>query len=712
MRPLNSVVESSRHALYNVFLTHCQAFKSGIISHIYVANNILFRYSKCYSGDLNLACKLFDEMPHKDTVTWNTMITGYVESGNLGAAWEFLKSMKRRGFQADGYTFGSILKGVAHACRHDLGQQVHSLIVKIGYEQSVYAGSALLDMYAKCERVEDAYDVFQGMPVRNFVSWNALIDGFAQVGDRDTAFWLLDCMQKEGVRVEDGTFAPLLTLLDGDKFYKLTMQLHCKIIKHGLEFYNALCNATLTAYSECGLLEDAKRVFDGAVVTRDLVTWNSMLVAYLVHDKDEDAFNLFLEMQGFGFEPDIYTYTCVISACFAAAHKKYGKSFHALVIKRGLEESVTVCNALITMYLKLNNKSMEAALNLFHSMKSKDRVSWNSILTGFSQMGFSEDALKLFGHMRSSLEEIDDYAYSAVLRSCSDLAILQLGQQIHLLTVKTGFDSNDFVASSLIFMACGNIELAAQVASQLLEVEPEEHCTYVILSNMYGHLKRWDDKASVTRLMRERKVKKVPVPYAHYYCPNPKPRCFHMEHHDYVESENPKPAIELYYDMQLKPDTHAQTLSFSLIVGFAVNGFGLCEGGYEDFELHALETTTSIWSSSRDLTIHATGKTGEYCWSGTRECTCCMCECGECSSMHGEEMAGEGAARSMGAGLEVEEETEIDKDTEEESSDYKMERRYLRSAVARVATRRSNRRASGTPCMFPHDFFFVRDYCG
>lgn len=116
MRPLNSVVESSRHALYNVFLTHCQAFKSGIISHIYVANNILFRYSKCYSGDLNLACKLFDEMPHKDTVTWNTMITGYVESGNLGAAWEFLKSMKRRGFQADGYTFGSILKGVARDC--------------------------------------------------------------------------------------------------------------------------------------------------------------------------------------------------------------------------------------------------------------------------------------------------------------------------------------------------------------------------------------------------------------------------------------------------------------------------------------------------------------------------------------------------------------------------------------------------------------------
>lgn len=128
--------------------------------------------------------------------------------------------MKRRGFQADGYTFGSTLKGVARASRYDLGQKVHSLIVKIGHERNVYAGSALLDMHAECERVEDAYDVFRGMPTRNFVSWNALLDGFVQVGDRDTAFRLLDWMEKERVMVEDGTFAPLLTLLDNDKFYK------------------------------------------------------------------------------------------------------------------------------------------------------------------------------------------------------------------------------------------------------------------------------------------------------------------------------------------------------------------------------------------------------------------------------------------------------------------------------------------------------------
>lgn len=643
MSPLNSVIESSGYALYSIFITHCRTIKLGLLTDIYTANNILSHYTRCSYGGIVLASKLFDEMAHRDTVTWNTMIAGHVNSGNCEAAWELHKVMKRCGFNTDAYAFGSILKGVACACRLDLGEQMHSLIVKMGYEENVYAGSALLDMYAKCKRVEDAFLVFQRMPQRNSVSWNALIAAFVQEGNRDTAFWLFHCMEEEGVRLDDGTFSPLLTLLNEDKFCKSTMQLHCKIIKRGVEFDNNVCNATITSYSECGSLEDAKRVFDGTVGTRDLVTWNSMLAAYLVHGREKIAFRLFLDMQQSGFEPDIYTYTSIISAC---SHKGQGRSFHGLVIKRGLEQSVPICNAVIAMYLDSSNKSVEDALNVFHSMESKDRVSWNSILTGFSQIGFSEDAPEFFRHMRYSAVEIDHYAFSAVLRSCSDLATLQLGQQIHVLTFKSGFELNDFVASSLINMyskcgiiedahksfedstrdssitwnsimfaygqhgqgdvalnlffqmrerkvkvdhisfvavltacshtglveegryflksmasdygipprmehyacaidlfgraghldeakalvesmpfkpdamvwktllgacrACGDIELAAQVANHLLELEPEEHCTYIILSNMYGRLKRWDDKACMTRLMRERKVKKVP----------------------------------------------------------------------------------------------------------------------------------------------------------------------------------------------------------
>ncbi|KAG7973430.1 hypothetical protein I3843_07G227300 [Carya illinoinensis] len=458
MRPLHSLIENSARALFKVLETHCRALKLGAITDIYTANNILSLYAK--SRELWFARTLFEEMPCRDTVSWNPMIAGYVNCGNFETAFEILRTMKICGFDLDGYTFGSILKGVASAYRLDIGEQVHSMIVKMGYAANVYSGSALLDMYAKCGRVEDAYVVFQCIPERNSVSWNALIAGYVLVGDLGTAFWLLDCMEREHVELDDGPFAPLLTLLDNTEFYMLAMQIHGKIIKHGRAFDNTVCNALITSYSECGSIEDAKRVFDGAVGTRDLVTWNSMLASYLVHNKEELALKLFVDMQWLGLDPDIYTYTSIISACFDGAHKNHGKSLHGLVIKMGLEQSVPISNALITMYLKSNNRSMEEALLIFKAMESKDRVSWNSILTGLSQIGLSEDALKFFGHLRSVVEDIDHYTFSAVLRSCSDMATLQLGQQVHVLALKLGFKSNEFVASSLIFMhsKCGIIE--------------------------------------------------------------------------------------------------------------------------------------------------------------------------------------------------------------------------------------------------------------
>ncbi|XP_022997569.1 putative pentatricopeptide repeat-containing protein At3g25970 [Cucurbita maxima] len=644
MRSLYSVTGTSFRALSNLLLTHSLAIKLGTIADVYTCNNILSGYWKC--KEFRSADVLFDEMPLRDSVSWNTMIAGYINSGNLENSWEVLKCMRRFGFDQDEYTFGSMLKGIACAGMLDLGQQIHSMIIKMGFAGNVYAGSALLDMYAKCERLEDAYLTFLNISKQNTVSWNAMIAGYAQTGDRETAFLLLDCMEQEGEKVDDGSFAPLLPLLDDAEFCRLTRQVHGKVIKHGLESANTMCNALITSYSECGSLVDAKRVFNCSAGVRDLVSWNSLLGAFLVHNQEDLAFKLLIDMQEHGFEPDLYSYTSIISACFNKELSNNGKSLHGMVIKRGLEQSVPISNALISMYLKSDGGSMKEALCIFESLEIKDRVSWNSILTGLSQMGSSEDAVKSFLHMRSLAMDIDRYSFSAVLKSCSDLATFQLGQQFHVLALKYGMDSNEFVSSSLIFMyskcgimedakrsfegasksssitwnalmfgyaqhgqchvaldlfflmeekkvkmdhitfvavltacshiglvergceflrcmesdygvpprmehyacavdlygrsgrldeakalieampfkpnamvwktflgacrSCGNVELACQVARHLLEMEPEEHCTYVLLSNMYGDLMRWEEKAQVKRLMKERGVKKTP----------------------------------------------------------------------------------------------------------------------------------------------------------------------------------------------------------
>jgi len=644
MQKLHSLIRNSHIILPYLQATHCLAIKSGSISDLYTSNNLITAYSKC--TQLPLAHQLFDEMPQRDTVSWNSVISGYVNTDNLDSTWQLLNAMRVSGHTFDNHTFGSTLKGVARAQRLELGQQLHSVMIKMRLNENVFSGSALLDMYAKCGRVDDALVVFRYMPECNYVSWNTLIAGYSRVGDLDMAFWLMRCQELEGVGIDDGTVSPLLTLLDGVEFYSLVMQLHCKIVKHGLEAFNIVCNAVITAYSECCSLQDAERVFVGAVTCRDLVTWNSMLAAYLLHKKENFAFDVFIEMQSFGFEPDDYSYTGVISGCSIKEHKSRGESLHGLVIKRGVEVSVPVSNALIAMYLGFDNRCMEDALRIFFSMDVKDCCTWNSVLAGYVQVGRSEDALRLFVQVRSLFVEIDDYTFSAVIRCCSDLATLQLGQQVHVLSLKVGFDTNKYVGSSLIFMyskcgviedakksfeatsndnaiiwnsiifgyaqhgqgnialklfylmrekkvkpdhitfvavltacshnglveegrkimqsmesdfgiplrmehyacavdlygragyleegkalvetmpfepdamvlstllgacrSCGNIELASHVAKMLLVLEPEDHSTYVLLSDLYGRLKMWDEKASVTRLMRERGVKKVP----------------------------------------------------------------------------------------------------------------------------------------------------------------------------------------------------------
>ncbi|KAJ7949629.1 putative Pentatricopeptide repeat-containing protein [Quillaja saponaria] len=504
MMTLHSLIRSSAITLLKVSVTHHQAIKLGAMGNLYTSNNIINGYMKC--GELCLAQELFNEMRQTDIVSWNTMISGYINCGDFQNACQVLGTMRRRGFEFDGHTFGSILKGVAYTYQLEIGQQVHSVIVKMGFSGNVFAGSALLDMYAKCGSVEDAHVVFQCLPERNYVTWNALIAGYAQIGDRETAFQLLECMEKEAVILDDGTISPLLVLLDDSEFYRLTSQVHGKIVKHGLEFVNPVCNATITAYSECGSIEDAKRIFDGSDGTRDIVTWNSMLAAYLLYDREGFAFNLFNNMQKLGFEPDIYTYTSIISACFDETHRSHGKSLHGLVIKRGLLESIAVSNALIAMYLKSNNRSMEDALKVFESMESKDHVTWNSILTGYSQVGSSEDAFRLFLYVISLGLEVDHYAFSAVLRSCSDLATLQLGQQIHALALKSGFEPNEYVGSSLVFMysKCGIIEDARKSFEA-----SSKNSTIIWNSIIFGYAQHGQGNIALDLfyLMSDRKVK-------------------------------------------------------------------------------------------------------------------------------------------------------------------------------------------------------------
>ncbi|KAJ0786143.1 putative tetratricopeptide-like helical domain superfamily [Helianthus annuus] len=294
--------------------------------------------------------------------------------------------MKHCGFCFDEYTFGSILKGVGSNECLFTGQQLHTCIVKTGYEQNVYSGSALLDMYAECGGVVDARKCFYCMLEHNTVSWNALILGYVEIGDRFNCFSLFKSMHKEG---------------------QSKMQ----------------------------------RKSSMAQVVSTISSPGTPLATCLEHDKRAPAFSLFSKMQMLGFELDIYTYSSMISSCFEEDITNQGRSLHALVIKRGIEHLTSVSNSLMAMYSGSDGVYMDNAIRIFNEIEFKDHVSWNSMLTGLTQHGFSENALKLFSD-------------NAIWES------LQFRQQIHALALRLGYESNEFVTSDLIVMysKCGTIE--------------------------------------------------------------------------------------------------------------------------------------------------------------------------------------------------------------------------------------------------------------
>ncbi|XP_031282694.1 pentatricopeptide repeat-containing protein At5g66520-like [Pistacia vera] len=299
---------------------HSHVLKLGFISHVYVATSLLHAYVVTSFG---LGCKLFDEMPEKNVVTWNTMITGYSKSGNVDKArgvfdlmplravssWSamiaaymndgdydrglalFREMMRNEGLKPDQVTVGSVLSGCAHLGSVGLliGKSVHVVTVKNGWELNVDIGTILVDMYAKCGFLNYAIMVFELMKERNVMAWTALICGSAQHGFGKEALCLFEMMQKNGVRPNEMTFTGILSACahtglveDGRKHFKI-------IEEYGLEPRIQHYGCMVDLFGKAGLLEEAYEVIRTMRFEPNVVIWGSFLAACKEHKKFDMA---------------------------------------------------------------------------------------------------------------------------------------------------------------------------------------------------------------------------------------------------------------------------------------------------------------------------------------------------------------------------------------------------------------------------------------
>ncbi|KAL9231141.1 hypothetical protein vseg_006399 [Gypsophila vaccaria] len=162
-------------------------------------------------GVIDDAVAVLRSMPKPNSSSWNSILSAYVVRNRAGEALKFFAEMHRKGVVMDGFTFSSIISGIASISAFRWGVLMHCYTVKCGLVASTIIGSALIDMYSKCGKVEDAETLFYGLPQKNIVTWNTLISGFAHNGDSHKVVQYFEKLKEtKGLRPDDVTFINVL----------------------------------------------------------------------------------------------------------------------------------------------------------------------------------------------------------------------------------------------------------------------------------------------------------------------------------------------------------------------------------------------------------------------------------------------------------------------------------------------------------------------
>ncbi|GAB2302179.1 hypothetical protein Dimus_036196 [Dionaea muscipula] len=443
----------------------------------FLLNRAIEAYGKC--GCLRDARELFDEMPRRDGGSWNAMITAYAQGGCPDVGLRLFWDMNRKEVFANEVTFASVLGSCAAILELCLSRQIHGLIVKYGFQGNVILGSSLVDVYGKCwmmmearrmfdeienpnavswnvivrrylevllhsrralkytelllrlammrMRTPEARELFNKMPERSIVSWNAMLTGYTQFNLWEDALNLIFLMlHEEKCKLDYVTLGLVLNVCSGLSNVEFGRQVHGYIYRHGFCYNVFVCNSLLDMYGKCGCLKSSYTWFCQMSDFRDSVSWNSLMRSYASHHLSEEVTGIFVKMQQEA-APNEYTFSTLLASCADIFAVKHGKEIHGFTIRNGYAKNVFVLGAMVDMYSKCG--LFDYALRVFQEASPGSVILWNSMILGCCHHHRWEEALQLFEFMKIEGVRADHVTFLAILQACIYGGFVELGTQ-------------------------------------------------------------------------------------------------------------------------------------------------------------------------------------------------------------------------------------------------------------------------------------------
>lgn len=447
--------------------------KCGLEFDCYVCNSLMDMYAEMgFDGNLT---KLFDEMPDRDLVSWNILISGYVRCKRFEDAVRVYSRMQEEGrVRPDEASVASTLSACIALKNLELGREIHSYVAsELGFTTII--GNALLDMYSKCGCLDVARRIFDAMPrknvicwtsmvsgyvncgqldearflfersrVKDIVLWTAMINGYVQFNHVDEAMFLFREMQFNRVKPDKFTVVVLLTGCAQVGALEQGKWIHAYMEENRITIDAVACTALIDMYAKCGCIEKSLEIFY-SLTEKDAPSWTSIICSLAVNGRTSKALELFFAMKQAGYKPDDITFVGVLTACS-----------HGGLVEEGRQHFYSM------------TKMYQIEPKLEH---------YGCMIDLLGHAGLLDEAEELMEKMPSGNNNIVVPLYSALLSAC----------RIH-----------------------GDVDMGERLAKRLVDIESGDSSAHTLLANIYASADRWEDVTKVRRKMRALGVRKEP----------------------------------------------------------------------------------------------------------------------------------------------------------------------------------------------------------
>ncbi|GMY05846.1 putative pentatricopeptide repeat-containing protein At3g18840 [Fagus crenata] len=425
----------------------------------------------CKECKLEMALDIFWREPElNDTVSWNTLISGYSQNGYEEESLRMFVCMAESGIGWNEHTFASVLSACSGLKSLKLGKEVHAWVLKNEMSLNPFVSSGIVDVYCKCGNMKYAESVhiaigngncyaitsmivgyasqgnmvearrlFDSLPEKNSVVWTALFSGYVRSQQCEVVFELLcEFYAKEATLPNAVILLSLLSSCAIQAALGPGKQIHAYLLRVGIEMDEKLITALVDMYSKCGSIAYAKKIFQ-RVIDRDSVIYNVMIAGYAHYGHENEAIQHFDEMVERGVRPDAVTFLALLSACR-----------HSRLVEQGEK--------------------------IFLSMRKDFNVlpETNHYACMIDLYGRTNQLEKVVAFMRMVPMEPDAAIWGAFLNAC----------RIN-----------------------GNIVLAREMEEKLLSSVGDDGARYVQLANVYAAEGNWDDMGRIRKKMRREEVK-------------------------------------------------------------------------------------------------------------------------------------------------------------------------------------------------------------